>query len=119
MGIKENFDKTKATLNSGVNIGVQVLTDIGQQAKNHGEILLKDNPTLAKVVDKVGEAVDDTKQTIGEVTDHITGEAALAEAKRFLDQQQRYNNILATRLAEALDRIAVLESRLDKLEGDK
>ena len=119
MGIKENFDKTKAALSSGVNTGVQALTDIGQQAKNHGEMLLKDNPTLGKVVDKVGGAVDETKQTIGEVTDHITGESALTEAKRFFDQQQRYNNILATRLAEALDRIAVLESRLDKLEGKK
>lgn len=47
---------------------------------------------------------------------NLTGEAFFNAAEKLLNQQMQYNNILATRLAEALEDIEVLKSRISELE---
>ncbi|MEI6117225.1 MAG: hypothetical protein WCP99_22005 [Burkholderiales bacterium] len=46
----------------------------------------------------------------------LTGEAFVDAAGKLLDRQMQYNNVLATRLAEALESIEVLKSRVHELE---
>ncbi len=58
---------------------------------------------------KVGNKVNDGKKT-------FTGEKALEDVNTFLNLQNCYNDLLATKLEEALKRIEVLEQRLDKTD---
>ena len=46
----------------------------------------------------------------------LTGEAFVDAAGKLLDRQMQYNNVLATRLAEALESIEALKSRVHELE---
>ena len=46
----------------------------------------------------------------------LTGEAFVDAAGKLLDRQMQYNNVLATRLAEAIESIEALKSRVHELE---
>lgn len=50
----------------------------------------------------------------GEKLDEITGKAILEEVKLLVQRQAVYNDVLATKLQEALDRIAELEAKVDR-----
>ena len=50
------------------------------------------------------------------VGENFTGEAFFNAAGNLLDQQMQYNNVLATRLAEALESIEALNRRVCELE---
>lgn len=58
---------------------------------------------------KVGNKAIDSKKT-------FTGEKALEELTKIINLQKCYNDLLATKLEEALKRIEVLEQRLDKAD---
>ncbi len=58
---------------------------------------------------KVGNKVNNSKKT-------FTGEKALEELTKIIDLQKCYNDLLATKLEEALQRIEVLEQRLNKAD---
>lgn len=55
--------------------------------------------------------------SVGDVSKNITGKKFVEAAESLLDQQMRYNNILATRLAEALEDIEILKTRIIQLEN--
>ena len=57
---------------------------------------------------KVGNKINDGKRT-------FTGEKALEELTQTINMQNCYNDLLATKLEEALKRIELLEQRLDKI----
>ena len=58
---------------------------------------------------KVGNKINEGKKT-------FTGEKASEDVNKFLNLQNCYNDLVATKLEEALKRIEVLEQRLDKEE---
>src|SRR5262249_19247713 len=56
-------------------------------------------------------AIKDTAEAVVAKLDQVTGKRLLELLEAKLRTQDEYNDILATRLAEALDRIAKLEAR--------
>ena len=116
---KKGYGQVKSALTAGATIVTGVVKDVATQTEKHVTMLREDNPKLDGTLTKGSEIVGGTTEKIVEVMDHVTGESALAEARNLLEKQRRYNDILATRLAEALDRIAALENRLDHLEREQ
>lgn len=77
------------------------------------------------VAEKVDEVLDKTgvknaavkaSEVVGEHLDTITGHKILVLVEERLSLQAKYNDILATKLDEALGRIEELESKLPKME---
>ncbi|HYX34120.1 MAG TPA: hypothetical protein VE954_13510 [Oligoflexus sp.] len=69
-----------------------------------------------KALDKTGvpELLGHVSQAAGEQLDAISGAKILALVEERLQLQDRYNDILAAKLQEALDRIDQLEKQLAK-----
>lgn len=65
------------------------------------------NPRVEVVVTKTGEAMGKVSRRISA----LSGEEQLKKIVEYLDLQSGYNDILATKLAEGLDRITALEQR--------
>jgi hypothetical protein len=65
-------------------------------------------------LDKAGvtEVASTVADTVGEEFDKLSGKKILDLVEERLALQARYNDILASKLEEALQRIAVLEARL-------
>ena len=63
---------------------------------------------IEKIADKANGAIET-----------ISGTEALAQTYKFVEQQRIYNDVLATRLAEALDEIKSLNARVSDLESLK
>lgn len=61
----------------------------------------------------VKKTIKDTSGAVVDKLDQVTGKRLVELLEAKLRVQGEYNDILATRLAEALDRIARLEARLD------
>lgn len=59
-------------------------------------------------------AIKDTAEAVVGKLDQVTGKRLVELLEAKLRAQDEYNDILATRLAEALDRIAKLEARLNE-----
>lgn len=68
-----------------------------------------------RVKDAAGELYDGATKAGNKLVDNISGAEAQALVGELLAQQRRYNDILATRLAEALDRIEHLEQQVKSL----
>lgn len=62
------------------------------------------------------EYVESVMKQAGQGLDTISGKAMYELVRDRLDLQDRYNDLLATKLQEALDRIDVLERRLAEHE---
>ena len=82
--------------------------------------------TLEEKVNDFGELLEatgipqrlgDTKDTIGEKIDEVTGKRLLDLVEARLNKQDMYNDVLAARLAEALGRISQLEQGIQDLKG--
>jgi hypothetical protein len=56
-------------------------------------------------------AIVNAADAVGDKVEQVTGKQLVKMLEAKLRRQDEYNDILATRLAEALDRIAVLEQR--------
>lgn len=81
---------------------------------------------------KLSEAIEDSKKylndkgvtekvslvsdSVSHQLDSISGQKILQKLEERIELQDRYNDILATKLGEALDRIAILEDQLFKEE---
>lgn len=74
------------------------------------------NPTADSAVLKIGETLDDIQKKLGDVSDNVSGAKVLEQANALIEQQRKYNDVLATRLAEALDEIKNLNARVGRLE---
>ncbi len=64
----------------------------------------------------IPQRLGNTKDTIGEKLDEVTGKRLLELLEVRLEKQDMYNDVLATRLAEALDRISKLEHEMQDLK---
>ena len=91
-------DKNREKVTEGVKDGVKLALGVGAIA--------------GKTATEVGKA---TKEKLGELTDNIAGTAAQERIEALVLEQRRYNDILATQLSLALDRIAKLEKIVAKL----
>lgn len=78
---------------------------------------------LASAIEYLDEAIDqqaiksaivDAAEAVGDKLDQVTGKQLVEMLEAKLRRQDEYNDILATRLAEALQRIAAIERRLEK-----
>ena len=74
------------------------------------------NPTADSAILKIGETLDDIQKKLGDVSDNVSGAKVLEQANALIEQQRKYNDVLATRLAEALDEIKDLNARVGRLE---
>ena len=77
---------------------------------------LAKNPKADAAIVQIGEGLEEVKNRLDKIADNVSGAAALAEANGLIERQKNYNNILATRLAEALNRIQELEMRVSRIE---
>ncbi len=68
-----------------------------------------DEKGITETTVKVGNKINDGKRT-------FTGEKALEELTQIINMQNCYNDLLATKLEEALKRIEILEQRLDRID---
>ncbi len=62
----------------------------------------------------IHSAIVDAAEAVGDKLDQVTGKQLVEMLEAKLRRQDEYNDILATRLAEALQRIAAIEERLGK-----
>ena len=74
------------------------------------------NPNADKAVLKVGETLEDIQRRLGDISDNVSGAKSLEQASALIEQQKKYNDVLATRVAEALDEIKALKARVASLE---
>ncbi len=96
-------EATTSLINRGSNLLDQ--SDAGKKVKEMGS-------QAADVAGKVYEEATATGKKLG---DNLSGAEAQARIAALVEQQRRYNDILATRLAEALDRIEKLETHVARL----
>lgn len=79
--------------------------------------------TTKEMAGKLAKTAKDTVQGVSDSTtkiiDNISGAEANAKIQQLLETQQRFNDILATRLAEALDRIEHLEREVERLSNGR
>jgi len=71
---------------------------------------------LDDAIDQEGikNAITGAAEAVSDKLDQVTGKQLVEMLEAKLRRQDEYNDILATRLAEALQRIAAIERRLDK-----
>jgi len=92
-----------------------------------GKEIIGNNPKIIEHAKKISEGVsskyeesgakkhiDMIKTKSGEKLDVISGQAMYEIVQERLDLQDRYNDLLATKLHEALERISKLEKKLSK-----
>lgn len=88
--------------------------DLSQKTKNkYDDIsLLYEESRVKKVIDKV-------KDRTTENIDIISGTKILDEVRIRLDKQDQYNDLLATKLAEALEEISTLKKKIESIGDSK
>ena len=72
-----------------------------------------------KAAAAVSEVFDGVSAATDKVLININGTEAQTHIVKLVEQQRRYNDILATRLAEALNRIDQLELQVKKLSNER
>ena len=90
--------------------GIAKATEVGRQTFNSANSAIDSSG--------VKDAVKATASVVSGKLDEVSGKRLVELLEKKLQIQDSYNDILATRLAEALDRIAVLENRLNKLASE-
>lgn len=112
-------------LNSLKDLGT-VLGNLSASAVESTSALLDQTETGRKAKELGGKAADIGTKVVSEASDtakkigaNLSGEDVQRRVEELLEQQRRYNDILATRLAEALDRIEKLEQQVAKLSHER
>lgn len=72
-----------------------------------------------KTKEAVAGVYDGAVEAGSKLVDNLSGAEVAAKIEQLLAGQRRYNDILATRLAEALDRIEVLEEEVKRLSDGR
>lgn len=116
---KSSFLSSLKTLGTAItNVGTSAVetasakldqSEAGRKAKEYGN----------KAVEISGKAFDEASVTAKKIGANLSGEDVQRRVEELLEQQRRYNDILATRLAEALDRIEKLEQQVAKLSHER
>lgn len=96
-------EAASSLINKGSNLLDQ--SDVGKKVKEVG----------GQAADLAGKLYEEATETSKKLGDNLSGAEAQARIAALVEQQRRYNDILATRLAEALDRIEKLEAQVARL----
>jgi len=80
-------------------------------AKQSGAIASTAGKTSERLLGKASESAKRTAGAVGDGMDVISGKRLLELVEQRLELQAQYNDILATKLEEALQRIAALERK--------
>lgn len=106
----DQVDAVTTTVSSGVSDAYDALgkTEIGRTAKN----------AVSQTADAVREVGSTAASTAEDIRNTVNGAGTLNAVKELLENQRRYNDILATRLAEALCRIEQLEKKVGHASND-
>jgi len=100
--------------------GVEITTDTAKQIAQVS-VNAFSGIGLASAIEYLDDAIDqqaiktaitDAAEAVGDKLDQVTGKQLLEMLEAKLRRQDEYNDILATRLAEAIQRITALEKRL-------
>jgi transcriptional regulator NrdR family protein len=67
------------------------------------------------MVENAKERLSDASESVSDRFDEVSGDAVYRLVMERLQQQDDYNDILATKLQEALSRIRELEAEMDRL----
>lgn len=116
---KEQTTSKSSVLFGGLERIAGAITDATTSLVNKGGHLL-DHTQAGKIakgvgvqaVDLAGKVYEEAAATGKKIGDNLSGAEVQARITALVEQQRRYNDILATRLAEALDRIEKLEKQL-------
>ena len=73
------------------------------------------NPRVDTTMRQAQEALEAAQQALAQIGHNIAGVTMVEQANALLESQRRYNDVLATRLAESLDKIKELDERLAKV----
>jgi hypothetical protein len=102
--------------------GVEMTTDTAKQIAQTS-VSVFSGMGLASAIEYLDDAIDqqaitsaisDAAEVVGDKLDQVTGKQLVEMLEAKLRRQDEYNDILATRLAEALQRIAAIEQRLQR-----
>ena len=109
-------DKAVAAASSGVSLATNAASAVVEAGADAYA-----GSRLESLVSYVGEGLDDrgvfdaietATGAVGDKIGQVTGKRLMEMLEEKLKLQDQYNDVLATKLAEALDRIAKLEARL-------
>jgi len=126
MPAKKMYDSTASDLLTGLKrVGSAVTSAVTEAVTTvgvRGNIYLEQSDTGkkakalgAQATDLAGKTIDGVSTAVNKIGANLSGEEAQARIAALVEQQRRYNDILATRLAEALDRIENLEAQVARL----
>lgn len=103
--------------------------DIHEKAKKTTETVLKDDrlketvkstkEAMKKSAQATSKAVQYSTKKIQETTDVVTGTKHLELLNERLLEQQKFNDAVATRVLDILDRLEKLELRVNELKTEK
>ena len=109
-------DAGNAVAAKAIEIGVDAAKEIADSSTSvlSGARLSSAIEYLDNALEEHGikDALSDTAEAVSDKLDQVTGKQLVELLEAKLRRQDEYNDILATRLSEALRRIAALEKRL-------
>ena len=76
-----------------------------------------ENPGMRETEERLTAAVGKLADAVDTVLDNASGKAMLDEIQTLVERQGAYNDILATKLSEALERLDHAETRAASLEA--
>jgi hypothetical protein len=116
-GATKTAEISKQTLNVAADVALGAI-ETGKQAYS-GSTLESAINYLDGELDERGakKAIKDTAGAVVGKLDQVTGKRLVELLEAKLKLQDTYNDVLATRLAEALERIASLETRVSELKN--
>ena len=109
--VSDGFKSASSAVGSMSNDLKRRATQTLEQTDNGKQFLLAGE----KVATVAGDIYDGAALSGNKMLANLSGAEAHASIVKLVEQQSRYNDILATRLAEALDRIQQLEKQVTLL----
>jgi len=107
------FEKTKQTVASAGSLVSKATEQSGQVASSAttaaGQMASSATAAAGQMLGKASESAKTAADSVGEGFDVVSGKKILDLVEQRLELQARYNDVLATKLQEALQRIDVLE----------
>lgn len=116
--ISEITDKAKLLVSSVTDV-VTTATKTASDRLERTETGRTIKKAGVKTVDFAGEVTTGVSSAAEKAVNNINGTEALRRIEELVAQQRRYNDVLATRLAEALTRIDHLEQQVKQLSNER
>jgi hypothetical protein len=116
------WERAKQGFGKVADVGADVVSGAVEQANTAGGFIAT-KTGLDRAVDYIDDQLDEsgvkhvvgsTYEAVTDRLDQVTGKQLVELLQDRLKLQDQYNDVLATRLAEALNRIAALEEKVGK-----